>query len=153
MTAILLEHFHGAVTRIGRRKPQCPIATGLEPLHPVGVDGPGRTEPNSPGRARRTAPSAASRERRWLNYLGDDQGDDAIRAAYGPNYARLREVKRRYDPEQRLPPQPQHQAGLKRRPPAGAGRPRRGSCSKRSRTRRVAQGQRHVGSRWRGADG
>ena len=24
-------------------------------------------------------------ERRWLNYLGDDQGDDAIRAAYGPN--------------------------------------------------------------------
>ena len=37
--------------------------------------------------------------RRWLNYLGDDQGDDAIRAAYGPNYERLREVKRRYDPD------------------------------------------------------
>ena len=36
--------------------------------------------------------------RRWLNYLGDDQGDDAIRAAYGPNYERLREIKRRYDP-------------------------------------------------------
>ena len=28
-------------------------------------------------------------ERRWLNYLGDDQADDAIRAAYGPNYDRL----------------------------------------------------------------
>ena len=37
--------------------------------------------------------------RRWLNYLGDDQGDDAIRAAYGPNYDRLRDVKRRYDPD------------------------------------------------------
>jgi FAD/FMN-containing dehydrogenase len=35
---------------------------------------------------------------RWLNYLGDDQADDAIRAAYGPNYDRLREIKRRYDP-------------------------------------------------------
>ena len=37
--------------------------------------------------------------RRWLNYLGDDQGDDAIRAAYGPNYDRLVEVKRKYDPD------------------------------------------------------
>jgi FAD/FMN-containing dehydrogenase len=35
---------------------------------------------------------------RWLNYLGDDQAGDAIRAAYGPDYERLREVKRRYDP-------------------------------------------------------
>ena len=36
---------------------------------------------------------------RWLNYLGDDEADDAVHAAYGPNYERLREVKRRYDPE------------------------------------------------------
>ncbi len=36
--------------------------------------------------------------RRWLNYLGDDQGEDAVRAAYGPNYGRLQELKRRYDP-------------------------------------------------------
>jgi FAD/FMN-containing dehydrogenase len=38
---------------------------------------------------------------RWLSYLGDDQAEDAIRAAYGPNYERLRlrEVKRRYDPD------------------------------------------------------
>ena len=39
------------------------------------------------------------RQRRWLNYLGDDQADDAIRAAYGPNYDRLVEVKRRDDPD------------------------------------------------------
>jgi FAD/FMN-containing dehydrogenase len=38
-------------------------------------------------------------ERRWLNYLGDDQGGGAIRAAYGPNWERLVEVKRRVDPE------------------------------------------------------
>ena len=34
-------------------------------------------------------------ERRWLNYLADDQGDDAIRGAYGPNYDRLVELKQR----------------------------------------------------------
>jgi hypothetical protein len=37
-------------------------------------------------------------DRRWLSYLDDDD-DDAIRSAYGPNYQRLAEVKRRYDPE------------------------------------------------------
>jgi FAD/FMN-containing dehydrogenase len=37
--------------------------------------------------------------RRWLNYLGDDEADDAVRAAYGPNYEQLRDVKRRYDPQ------------------------------------------------------
>jgi FAD/FMN-containing dehydrogenase len=36
---------------------------------------------------------------RWLNYLGDDQPEDAIRAALGQNYDRLREIKRRYDPD------------------------------------------------------
>ena len=34
-----------------------------------------------------------------VEYLGDDQGSDAIRSAYGPNLDRLVEVKRRYDPE------------------------------------------------------
>ncbi|HEU5211776.1 MAG TPA: BBE domain-containing protein [Gaiellaceae bacterium] len=37
--------------------------------------------------------------RRWLNYLGDDAQEDAVRAAYGRNWDRLREVKRRYDPD------------------------------------------------------
>ena len=37
--------------------------------------------------------------RRWLNYLGDDQDGNAVRDAYGPNYDRLVELKRRYDPE------------------------------------------------------
>lgn len=37
--------------------------------------------------------------RRWLNYVSDDDGVDAVRAAYGPNYPRLVEVKRRHDPE------------------------------------------------------
>jgi FAD/FMN-containing dehydrogenase len=36
----------------------------------------------------------------YVNYLGDDADDVArTRNAYGPNYERLVELKRRYDPE------------------------------------------------------
>jgi FAD/FMN-containing dehydrogenase len=34
-----------------------------------------------------------------MNYLADDDTDDEIRSAYGPNYQRLAEVKHRYDPD------------------------------------------------------
>jgi FAD/FMN-containing dehydrogenase len=49
-------------------------------------------------------------ERRWLNYLTDDQGSGAVRSAYGPNWDRLVQVKTRVDPEnvfhrnQNIPP-------------------------------------------------
>jgi Berberine and berberine like len=66
MSAILLEHFHGAVTRVG-------VSETFAAMRPHLGTG------------------------RWLNYLGDDQAADAVRAAYGPHYERLREVKRRYD--------------------------------------------------------
>ncbi len=36
---------------------------------------------------------------RYVNYLGDDEREDAVAAAYGPNHGRLREIKARYDPE------------------------------------------------------
>jgi FAD/FMN-containing dehydrogenase len=37
--------------------------------------------------------------KRYVNYLDDDERADAVRASYGPNYARLAEVKRVYDPD------------------------------------------------------
>lgn len=35
----------------------------------------------------------------YVNFLTAEEGEERIRAAYGPNYARLVEVKRRWDPE------------------------------------------------------
>jgi FAD/FMN-containing dehydrogenase len=100
MSAILFEHFHGAVTRVA------PTATAVPHRRPgwnlvlpsVWTD-PAANEANI---AWTRDTFAAVRPYlgggRWLNYLGDDQ-DGAIAAAYGPNYDRLREIKRRHDPE------------------------------------------------------
>jgi FAD/FMN-containing dehydrogenase len=101
MSAILLEHFHGAVTRIGATETAVPHREeGWNLLLPSVWTDPADTEANI---AWTRGTFAAMRPHfgtgRWLNYLGDDQADDAVRAAYGPNYERLREVKRRYDPE------------------------------------------------------
>ena len=36
---------------------------------------------------------------RYLNYLDNDEAGDPAAVAYGPNYERLRQIKRVYDPE------------------------------------------------------
>ena len=36
---------------------------------------------------------------RYSNYMADDEAGDPASAAYGPNYQRLQDIKRRYDPE------------------------------------------------------
>ena len=45
---------------------------------------------------------------RYVNYLDDDETGDAVPAAYGPNYRRLREIKTKVRPGQLLPPEPEH---------------------------------------------
>ena len=101
MTVMLLEHFHGAVTRI-------PVSAAAVPHREEGWNlvipsvwmDPAATDENI--RWTREAHAALRphlAERRWLNYLGDDEDSNAVKAAYGPNYERLLAAKRRYDPE------------------------------------------------------
>ena len=100
MTAILFEHFHGAVTRVAPTDTAVPHReAGWNLLIPSVWTDPSATEANiSWTRETHAALAPHLSERRWLNYLGDDQAEDAVQAAYGPNYERLREIKRRYDP-------------------------------------------------------
>ena len=101
MTGILLEHFHGAVTRVGVTDTAVPHrAEGWNLLIPSVWMDPTATDENIAWtRETHRALSPHLEEARWLNYLGDDQGADAVQAAYGPNYQRLLDLKRRYDPE------------------------------------------------------
>jgi FAD/FMN-containing dehydrogenase len=100
-SAILLEHFHGAVCRVPVTDTAVPHREpGWNPLLPTVWTDPADTEICIAWtRDTHAALAPHLSERRWLNYLGDDQDANSIRDAYGPNYDRLVELKRRYDPE------------------------------------------------------
>jgi FAD/FMN-containing dehydrogenase len=100
MGQLLLEHFHGAATRVGVSDTAFPLrADGYnflvlsQCMDRESVDG-------CTAWVRQTYAdmepffSAA----RYVNYLGDDEAGDPVAAAYGPNYRRLQEVKTKYDP-------------------------------------------------------
>lgn len=101
MSAILIEHFHGAVCRVDVADTAVPHRTeGWNLVLPSVWLDPADTETNVAWtRDTHAAFSEYLTDARWLNYLGDDAGEAAVRGAYGPNYARLVELKRRYDPE------------------------------------------------------
>ena len=101
MMAILFEHFHGAVTRVGATETAVPHRDeGWNLLLPsVWIDPDDTAASVAWTRDTFAALQPHLGRGRWLNYLGDDQADNAIRAAYGPNYDRLVEIKRRYDPD------------------------------------------------------
>jgi FAD/FMN-containing dehydrogenase len=100
MSAILFEHLHGAVTRIGATDTAVPHRDAGYNMLVAGVwTEPAETDTNVAWvRETYEAASPFFTTGRWLNYLGDDEPADAVRAAYGPNYDRLVELKRRYDP-------------------------------------------------------
>jgi FAD/FMN-containing dehydrogenase len=100
MTAIVLEHFHGAVTRVGVTDTAVPHrGEGWNLLITSVWTDPAATNANIAWtRETHGVLEPHLDEARWLNYLGDDELADAVRAAYGPNYERLLNAKRRYDP-------------------------------------------------------
>ena len=101
MSGVLFEHFHGAATRVAR---EATAFTHRTPGYNFLVAGqwlePAETDANVAWVRRYfDAMSPHFRDERYVNYLGDDEGEQAPDAADGPVYGRLREVKRKYDPE------------------------------------------------------
>jgi FAD/FMN-containing dehydrogenase len=100
---LAVEEFHGAVTRVPMDATAYPHrAPGFNLLLISQWTDPARTEAGIAW-ARDTfgalAPYMA--ERSYTNYLTADD-HSRVRQAFGPNYDRLLEVKRRYDPENRF---------------------------------------------------
>jgi FAD/FMN-containing dehydrogenase len=103
MSALLLEHFHGAATRV------VPTATAF-PHRTVGYNflivsewmDPAANDANVQwARDTYTAMSPHFASGRYANYLNADEvgQTDAVAAAFGSNATRLLEMKRKYDPD------------------------------------------------------
>ncbi|HYZ34014.1 MAG TPA: FAD-binding oxidoreductase [Crenalkalicoccus sp.] len=101
MGQLLIEHFHGAVTRIGVADTAFPHrAEGYNMLVLSEWTDPARTEACIAwARDSFAALRPYAGAGRYVNYFDADERGDAVAAAYGPNYGRLREIKVKYDPE------------------------------------------------------
>ncbi|HKK27481.1 MAG TPA: FAD-binding oxidoreductase [Gemmatimonadota bacterium] len=99
MDALLLEHFHGAATRV-------PVPATAYPHREVGYNFAVLSEWMDPALAdpcvawaRETydAMEPHFADAAYVNYLADDTSAADVASAYGPNLPRLRELKTRYD--------------------------------------------------------
>ena len=112
MSAVFLEHVHGAATRVR------PSTTAF-PHRRAGYDFLVVSQWSDPalnerciawGRAAFDRMKPFMAEGRYVNYLDRDEAADQVAAAYGPNYRRLRRIKKKYDPSnlfrmnQNIPP-------------------------------------------------
>ena len=103
MSGLLLEHFHGAATRVAPTDTAFPHRTEGYNFLAVGewLD-PAATAANVAWTREAYAAMAPHfGAGRYVNYLNTDEvfEESAVSAAFGPNWKRLREVKRKYDPE------------------------------------------------------
>jgi FAD/FMN-containing dehydrogenase len=97
---ILLEHFHGAATRVPAGATACTLRTPgfnaviiAQWVDPKDSD---RCVEWARETYRSLTPYLGST--RYMNYLAQDESDQTG-AAYAANYERLRDIKRKYDPE------------------------------------------------------
>ena len=100
MGQMLLEHFHGAATRVKVSDTAFPHrADGYNLLVLCEWMDPAMTD-KCIAWARETyvAMEPFMAPGRYVNYLADDEAGDPVAAAYGSNYARLRQIKAKYDP-------------------------------------------------------
>jgi len=100
MGQLLLEHFHGAATRVGPTDTAFPHrAEGYNFLVASQTMDPAISD-RCTAWVRQTyaAMEPFIAPGRYVNYLDDDEAGDSVPAAYGQNYRRLKEVKTKYDP-------------------------------------------------------
>lgn len=101
MGQLLLENFHGAVTRVGTSETAFPHRAEGHNLLVLAE----WIDPDDNGRCIAWARDAYSAMQpymganRYVNYLGEDETAEATASAYGPNYRRLQAVKARFDPD------------------------------------------------------
>jgi len=97
--ACFLIHLHGAVSRV-------PVAATAFPLRRAGIAFDVSAPWNSPDGQRAAmewieglkAKLPVDDDGNYVNVM-DRVGESSVRRAYGPNYARLQQIKARYDPE------------------------------------------------------
>jgi FAD/FMN-containing dehydrogenase len=100
MGQLLIEHFHGAATRVGVGDTAFPhradgynLIVLSEWMEPKDND-----RCIAWARETYTAMEPFVGSGRYVNYLGDDETGDPTAAAYGTNYRRRPEIKKKYDP-------------------------------------------------------
>jgi FAD/FMN-containing dehydrogenase len=100
MGQVLLEHFHGAATRVGATDTAFPHRREGYNFLVVSQTMDPAISDRCTAWVRQTyaAMEPFIAPGRYVNYLDDDDTGDAVPAAYGPNYRRLREIKTKYDP-------------------------------------------------------
>ena len=101
MGQLLLEHFHGAVTRVGVTDTAFPHrAPGYNLLVlSEWMDPKNNNACTAWARDSYKAMQPFMGSGRYVNYLGDDEPGDPVAAAYGPNHRRLQQLKAKYDPQ------------------------------------------------------
>jgi FAD/FMN-containing dehydrogenase len=97
---LVIEHMHGIASRV----PVSETAFGLRRVHYSINIMPAWTDPTMAEKCIDWAQGLASMliafgaSDAYVNYLGDE-GSSAVKASYGANYARLAELKKKYDPD------------------------------------------------------
>ncbi len=101
MSALLLEHFHGAATRVGATDTAFPHRTPGFNFLAVGEWADPAASAANIAWVRETYAAMAPHfgSGRYVNYLNAEEvgEQNAVAAAFGPNWKRLGDVKRRYD--------------------------------------------------------
>jgi FAD/FMN-containing dehydrogenase len=114
MSSLLVEHVHGAMTRVGATETAFPHRREGYNFLIVSewIDAAETARNVAWARETYDAMQPYYASGRYVNYLEKDEAGDAVRAAYGPNYDRLRALKATYDPtnlfhlNQNIPPAP-----------------------------------------------